>query len=492
MSDEKSPEDSPENPPEESNPTEPEGTESEPSESAEAENPVEKSPPAADDPPSEEKQNASGNHGNFWQTVAIVAGIVLAVLLSLILPAVIDYQDPTQKYWADTFTNILKVGGEIFLDLLKMIVVPLVMASVMAGVLGLGDVRRLGRPGLYTVLYYAATTLLAVGTGILLVNLIEPGTGIEPERVAQVQEQTREKLEDKLQQAQETSLLHELATMPFTDNLLKSMVEMDLLPVIVFSLVFAAVLTTLGPEAKPVTNLVTSISDALMQFVLFLMKLAPIGIFCLVAGRFLEANLEGTFFAELQSISYYVLCVLLGLAIHAFGTIPLILWLTTKRNPYVFMQQMAQALLMAFSTASSSATLPVTMETAETRAGVSKNSIEFVLPIGATINMDGTALYEAVAAIFIAQALVGELSVANQLVIGFTATLAAIGAAGIPEAGLFTMVIVLNAVGLPTESVGLILAVDWFLDRFRTTVNVFGDAAGSAVVDKSFNPEGLT
>jgi Na+/H+-dicarboxylate symporter len=197
----------------------------------------------------------------------------------------------------------------------------------------------------------------------------------------------------------------------------------------------------------------------------------------------------------LETLAGYMATVLIGLGIHAFVTLPAILYLMTRRNPYRFMGRMSQALLTAFSTSSSTATLPVTMECAETNAGVSKRATEFVLPLGATINMDGTALYEAAAAIFIAQAysVVNPdftLTFADQMVIAVTATLAAIGAAGIPEAGLVTMLIVLNAVHLPLELIGLILPVDWLLDRFRTTVNVFGDSAGTAIVDPWFDTSG--
>jgi len=188
----------------------------------------------------------------------------------------------------------------------------------------------------------------------------------------------------------------------------------------------------------------------------------------------------------LAQSGYYVATVLSGLAIHALITLPLILWIFTRRNPIRFIGQMSQALLTAFSTASSSATLPVTLECAITKARISSRSADFVIPLGATINMDGTALYEAAAAIFIAQAIGMDLSLTQQLTVAITATLAAIGAAGIPEAGLVTMVIVLNAVGIPTGYIGLILAVDWFLDRFRTAVNVFGDTVGAAVIEKSF------
>ena len=279
--------------------------------------------------------------------------------------------------------------------------------------------------------------------------------------------------------------------MLFTNNLLGSMVEINLLPLIVFSIAFGAMLTTLGSRAETITNLVLSINDALMSFILLLMKLAPVGIFCLVASRFSNAQLDGQFLTLLQTQAWYMTSVIVGLGVHAVVTLPLLLWIFTRRSPWTFFVQMSQAILTAFSTASSTATLPVTMECAETKAGVSRRSTEFVLPLGATINMDGTALYEAAAAIFIAQAyaLVDPsfvLTFDKQVVIAVTATLAAIGAAGIPEAGLVTMLIVLNAVGLPLELIGLILPIDWLLDRFRTAVNTFGDSVGAAIVDKSF------
>jgi Na+/H+-dicarboxylate symporter len=217
------------------------------------------------------------------------------------------------------------------------------------------------------------------------------------------------------------------------------------------------------------------------------MNIAPLGIFCLVAGKFGHANLEGKLAEMAGQQGYYILTILTGLGFHAFVTLFLIYWLFTKKNPIAFFKNMSQAVLTAFSTASSSATLPITMECAIDKAGISEKSTKFVLPLGATINMDGTALYEAAAAIFIAQIyfpITGqELTMTTQITIAITATLAAIGAAGIPEAGLVTMLIVLNAAGLPVEAIGLILMVDWLLDRFRTAVNCFGDSVGAAIVD---------
>ncbi len=386
---------------------------------------------------------------------------------------------------APSFAMRFAIGGEIFLSLLTMMVVPLVVASVMSGIIGLGDVRKLGRPGGLAITYYVTTTVLAVLVGLALVNLIQPGSGVDPATLEAGAADGGEVAAGRGDMGFGT-ILQNLALMLFTNNLFRSATEGNLLPLIIFSIMFAGVLTTMGNRVSRVAALIVQVNQALLSFVLFLMKLAPVGIFCLVTARFGEAQQGGGLVAVLVQTGAYFVTVLLGLAVHALLTLPLILWIFTQRNPLRFMIQMSQALLTAFSTASSSATLPISLECAVGNAKVSRRSADFVLPLGATINMDGTALYEAVAAIFIAQAIGFELTIAQQVVVAVTATLAAIGAAGIPEAGLVTMVIVLNAVGLPLEYIGLILSVDWLLDRFRTTVNVFGDAAGSAVVERSF------
>ena len=406
------------------------------------------------------------SHLTLYIAVAIVAAILLAV-------------------FAPGFAMQFELGGEIFLNLLTMMVVPLVMASVMSGIIGLGDIRKLGRPGGLAVTYYLMTTILAVIVGLLMVNFIQPGVGVDQTTLdaslaeGQVNTAGRE-------DADLGTILRGLVLMLFTDNLIESAAETSLLPLIFFSIIFAGMLTTMGTRVQALTEIIVQVNEALLSFILLLMKLAPFGIFCLVTARFGEAQAGGNLGAVLQQTGAYFGTVLAGLGVHAFLTLPLILWIFTRRNPFRFMYQMSQALLTAFSTASSTATLPITMNCAVEKAKVSKQSSDFVLPLGATINMDGTALYEAAAAIFIAQAIGFELTITSQLVIAVTATMAAIGAAGIPEAGLVTMVIVLNAVGLPVEYIGLILSVDWLLDRFRTAVNVFGDALGSAVVEKSF------
>ena len=416
--------------------------------------------------PDTPRKSSGSGHLTFY----ILGAVIGAVVVALVFPH---------------FAVALKIGGEIFLRLLFMMVVPLVMASVMSGIIGLGDIRKLGRPGGVAILYYVTTTILAVVVGLVLVSLIQPGVGtVDPQTLDAITAEGAVTAEQG--EADMGIILENLVLMLFTDNLISAAGEAKLLPLIAFSIIFAGMLTTMGARVKAITEMIVQINDALLSFILLLMKVAPLGIFCLVAARFGEAQAEGEFLQVLSQTGWYFSTVLLGLATHAFITLPLILWVFTRRNPFQFMYQMSQALLTAFSTASSTATLPVTMECAVQKAGVSKQSTDFVVPLGATINMDGTALYEATAAIFIAQAVGFELSLLELLTVAVTATLAAIGAAGIPEAGLVTMVIVLNAVGLPVEYIGLILSVDWLLDRFRTAVNVFGDATGSAVVERTF------
>lgn len=453
---------------------------------------------------------SQSNHSSNSLTLWIVVAIVIAIALSIALPklGLMGLENGTDSFAVrhqtlTQFFDVIAFGGEIFLRLLKMMVVPLVIVSVMSGVLGMGDIRKLGRPGIAACVYFLSTTVMAVVLGLILVNVIKPGIGTlnrdQAESMAFTEEQLHERLEDqeKGEALEEGSagILRKLVLLLFTDNLFKSMVDGQLLPLIVFSIVFAGMLTTMGERVDTIKTIISQANHAILAFVLLLMKVAPLGIFCLVAGRFGKEMLNETFLHTLQLVSKYSFTVLLGLAIHTFGTLPLILWVRTRRNPYKFMWAMSQSLLTAFSTSSSSATLPVTLECVTDRGNVSRKSADFVVPLGATINMDGTALYEAVAALFIAQFLwtaglrEDPLSLSQQAVVAVTATLAAIGAAGIPEAGLVTMLIVLDAVGLPIKYQAVIIPVDWLLDRFRTVTNVWGDAVGSAVVDPLFPPD---
>lgn len=350
-------------------------------------------------------------------------------------------------------------------------VIPLVLFSIITGVASLGDFRKLGKTGLVTLIYYMATTGLAVLVGIILVNLIQPGT------LAGIAAPT------SFQPPRDYSFFDTLLGF-VSPNIFESMAKMDILPIIIFALVLGAVLTTLGNRGKKVLELCETLNQAILKIVGWILYFAPIGIFGLVAARFGEAGGMSGISTELQRLGLYSLVVVLGLAIHGMLVLALILRLVGKRNPWTYFRQVGTALVTAFSTASSSATLPVTLECVEKEAGVSPRSTRFVAPLGATINMDGTALYEAVAAIFIAQVYGVDLTAMQQFIIFITATLAAIGAAGIPEAGLVTMVVVLQAVHLPIEGIGLLLTVDWLLDRFRTTINVWGDAIGCAVVER--------
>jgi len=425
----------------------------------------------------------------------IVAAILLALLFAFAAPRaapMVGLSDHALGGLLDT----IELGGTVFLRLLKMIVVPLVMLSVMSGVIGVGDARRLGRPGAYTLAYFLATTVLAALIGLLLANLVRPGARAFPARQSAAAGGTSpaqgagsgSESPTDAPQAPTTlaEALKQLVLMVFTDNLFGAMAEGNLLPLILFSVIFAGMLTTTGRQAETISRVITSANRALLDFVMLLMKVAPIAIFCLVAAQFGRAMVAGEFGETFRSLAAYMLVVLAGLALHALVALPLILFLFTRRHPYRFFLQMSEAMLTAFSTASSSATLPVSMECAEKRAGVSRRAVQFVLPLGATINMDGTALYQACAAVFIAQASGVSLGPLEQLTIVATATLASIGTAGVPQAGLVALVIVLSAVGLSGKGLALVLSVDWLVDRFRTTVNIFGDAVGAAVVQESF------
>lgn len=364
--------------------------------------------------------------------------------------------------------------GELFLDALKMLVVPLVISSMIVGIAGLGDIRKVGKTGGITLVYYMATTAVSVAIGLFMVNLIQPGVGLQGESLA-VPESVAGK---------EATGITDLFKTFISPNLVHSMAEMEILPLIVFSLVFGGILTTMGPKGRLVIDFFDALNAAIMKMVHLVMYFAPVGIFGLIASKLGAAGGGDAFLAELLKIGKYVFTVVAALALHAAVVLPLILVAVAGRNPLVYLKNASEALITAFSTASSSATLPVTIECAEEKNNVSRKAALFVLPLGATVNMDGTALYEAVAALFIAQMFGIHLGGADQIIVFMTATLAAIGAAGIPEAGLVTMVMVLQSVGLPLEGIGMLLAIDWFLDRCRTTVNVWGDSIGSAVIDQ--------
>jgi Na+/H+-dicarboxylate symporter len=362
--------------------------------------------------------------------------------------------------------------GILFLNALKMTIVPLIIAAVISGVASLGDITKLGKIGGATIGYYASTTAVAVLIGLAVVNIMQPGEGI----ASNINTATASEFLQK-----DPLTFTDIILTMISPNLVAAAAQMQLLPIIVFSLFFGAALTTVGTTGQPVINFFNGLNDAMMKLVNWIMYFAPIGIFALIASRLGETGGGHQLLAEISSVGSYVLTVILGLSCHFVFLICLLKILTGRGFNYL--KDMSRALFTAFGTASSSATLPITMSCVQT-AGVSQRTTKFVLPLGATVNMDGTALYEAVAVMFIAQVYGFQMGFYEQTIIFVTATLAAIGAAGIPQAGLVTMVIVLSAVNLPLEGIGLLLAVDWLLDRFRTAVNVCGDSTGAAIVDK--------
>ncbi len=371
----------------------------------------------------------------------------------------------------------LSFVGDIFLDLLKMMVIPLVMVSIMLGVMKLRDFKSVG---IKTLFYYMATTAISVCIGIAVVSLIHPGG---PETLGIMTEEMRAQAITRVEG--KSAGVEEILRSMVTSNVFKSAADFQILPLIFFSLFLGLALSRIGDRAKPVESLLTSLDEAIIKLVHWIINLTPLGVACIIAARVGKAGGADAIYSMALGIGKYMIAVIIGLGIHGLVVLPLVLFVFTRRNPFQFVRHMSKALLTAFSTASSSATLPLTMTNAVEEAKVSTRVSNFVLPLGATVNMDGTALYEAVAVIFIAQVYAVPLDSTQLVIIFLTATLAAIGAAGIPEAGLVTMVIVLTSVGLPLEGIGLLLSVDWLLDRFRTTVNVWGDSIGAAVIDRN-------
>ena len=373
-------------------------------------------------------------------------------------------------FWGKTMLKFAWLG-EFFMNALKMMIIPLIISAVISGIASMGDAKKLGRLGTITIFYYLSTTAIAVFIGLVVVNLIQPGVGLKlgaselPESIT----------------AKENTGISDIVLSLVSPNLVASASEMQLLPLIIFSIIFAVALIKLGDRGVSAIKFFESVNDAMMTIVTWIMYFAPIGIFALIAGRFGKAGGGEAFLIEAKAVGWHMVTVLSGLAMH-FAVLFAILFFISGRG-WSYLVGMMRALLTAFATASSSATLPLTMECADENK-VDERAVRFTIPLGSTINMDGTALYEAAAVMFIAQGYGIEMGFTQQSIIFITATLAAIGAAGIPEAGLVTMVIVLQAVGLPLEGISLLLAVDWLLDRFRTSINVWGDSVGAAVVHR--------
>jgi Na+/H+-dicarboxylate symporter len=379
--------------------------------------------------------------------------------------------------------QVVKLAGDLFLQLLKMVIVPLILASMVTGVTSMGSVGNLGRVGKQTFLFYLMTVLIAVAIGLVLVNVLQPGIPLREQTMAGGP--LSEEAAGTVQKATERPTAYDLVRRLVPENPFRAMADMDVLGIIVFALILGFALLSLGPErAEPLTRFFESLNQAVMRIVGFVMRLAPFGVGAIIAYMLASRSPEDLR-QLVQGLAIYSLCVVLGLLLQFGAYLGLTAWMG-RVNPFRFTQTCAPLLATAFGTASSNATLPVTFECVE-RAGVSRKISGFVLPIGATANMDGTALYEAVAAIFIAQAYGIHLGFGQQIIVALTAILAAVGAAGIPSAGLVTMGMVLTAAGLPLEGIALLYSVDRILDMCRTAINVMGDAVACRVI-QTWNP----
>jgi Na+/H+-dicarboxylate symporter len=359
--------------------------------------------------------------------------------------------------------------GTVFLRLLRMAIMPLIVASITSAVISVGTRQNLGALGLQTLGYYVVSSLAAILTGQVLVNLLKPGVG------SNLQLERAPDAIPAIEKSFGQILIDIIPENPFT-----SLADGQVLPVIFFSILFGYFVCRIRePHRTQIGDLFAGLFEAMLRMTQVIVWTAPIGVFGINAKI-----VATTGFSAFRSLGFYFVVVLVGLAIHAFVTLPLALRLVTRRSPVRHYRGMPSALVTAFSTCSSIVTLPLTMRAVTEKSGVSKKISSFVLPIGATVNMDGTALYECVAVVFIAQVYGFELTLTSQLVIVLTALLASIGAASVPMAGLVMLSIILSAVGLPLEAVGLILAVDRFLDMFRTAVNVLSDSVGTVIIAK--------
>ncbi len=387
---------------------------------------------------------------------------------------------------AERLVTFYTFVGTLFLNALKMLIVPLVFSSIISGIAGVGKTGALGRLGGKTLVYYLATSLLAILLGLLLVTMIQPGLD---NGVPVKPPEDRAAVASSLARVEGTGVgdVAEVFLRMIPANVVSAAAQGQMLGLIFFSLLFGFYLTRIPTRyGDHLMNFWQGVFEVMMKITDLVMKFAPIGIFALVAKV-----VATTGFREFLSVGWFFITVLLALLIHAGVTMPLLLSAIAKVNPVRLYRAMASALLTAFSTASSSATLPITMECVEKNAGVSNRTSSFVLPLGATINMDGTALYECVAAMFIAQAYGLELTFAVQFTVVMIALLTSIGVAGIPAASLVAITIILSAIGLPLEAIGLILVVDRVLDMFRTSVNVFSDSCGAVIMARLEGEQGI-
>jgi Na+/H+-dicarboxylate symporter len=412
-----------------------------------------------------------------WQ---IIVALVLAVIAGQLTG-----MDAT--LYGLRFYDIYDFLGTLFLNALKMLIVPLILSSIITGIAGVGESGAMGRLGGKTLLYYMTTSLFAILVGLLLVNIINPGiVDGEPAREILPISEDIDSVAERVEGRGVGDVVDIFLRMVPT-NIVAAAADGQMLGLIFFSLLFGYFMTRIEGQPKQVLkDFWQGLYEVMMKITEWVMLFAPIGVFALVAKV-----VASTGFAAFEPLLVFFFTVLAALAIHFLVVLPLLLYLVGRVNPWLHYRAMVPALLTSFSTASSSATLPITMECVNRDAGVSTRTTSFVLPLGATVNMDGTALYECVAAMFIAQAFGLELGFAEQFTIVLIALLTSIGVAGIPAASLVAITIILSAIGLPVEAVGLILAVDRVLDMCRTSVNVFSDSCGAVIIGRLEGEQGI-
>jgi Na+/H+-dicarboxylate symporter len=413
-----------------------------------------------------------------WQMLIAITAAVLVGLWS-----------GTEGQWLGVkFYDLFNFVGTLFLNALKMIIVPLVMSSIIVGVAGLGNSENLGRLSAKTLSFYTLTSFLSITVGLIVVNLLMPGI-VEGEAAGErLNLSSGDAVSAQLAQIEGRGAgdIASVFLRMVPPNIVQAAADGQMLGLIFFSLLFSVFMTRITREhSETMLSFWSGVYETMMAVTMFIMKFAPIGVFGLVAK-----TVAATGFDAFQPLLVFFITVVLALAIHVFVTLSAMLWLAGV-NPLKHYRAMLPALLTAFSTASSSGTLPITLECVEKNAGVSNRTSSFVLPLGATINMDGTALYECVAAMFIAQAYGLDLSLATQFTIVLVALLTSIGVAGIPAASLVAIAVILGVIGLPLEGIGMLLVTDRILDMLRTSVNVFSDSCGAVVIARSEGEKGI-
>ena len=383
----------------------------------------------------------------------IFIALVLAIIAGLLMQSHADFAE-----------SYIKPFGTIFLNLVKFIVVPIVLFSIMCGIISMSDIKKVGAIGLKTVIFYLCTTAFAVTIGLTGGNLFK---GLFP--VVATTDLTYEA-------AEATSFMDTIVNI-FPSNFVSPMVEANMLQIIVFALILGVILANMGDRVDIVKNFFGQFNDIMMEMTMAVMKLAPIGVFCLIAKTFAEIGFE-VFIPLLK----YMFCVLLALAVQCFVVYLGLLKIFSGLNPFIFIKNFFPVMAFAFSTSTSNATIPMNIDTLAEKMGVSKKISSFTIPLGATINMDGTSIMQGVAVVFTAQAFGIPLDMMDYLTVIGTATLASIGTAGVPSVGLITLTMVFNSVGLPIEGIALIMGIDRILDMTRTAVNITGDAVCTTIV----------